>query len=82
MTSLSQATPIIKPIESDRSFIFAKKNNFAINTNTRHVECLAKTEYPYCKYNLNDYRTLRNEVTGCAVNNNSKRSSDNGDICN
>ncbi|QKJ06006.1 hypothetical protein [Yersinia bercovieri] len=82
LPNLSHATTIIKPIESDRSFVLVKKDKLTVNSNSKDVYYLNKTVYSHCKYNLNDYRALKNKAIGCAVNNNRKRSSDNGDICN
>lgn len=82
LSNISHATTIIKPIESDRSFVLVKKDKLTVNSNSKDVYYLNKTEYSHCKYNLNDYRALKNKAIGCAVNNNRKRSCDNGDICN
>lgn len=77
----SQAKTIIYPIESDDSFHLVKEN-FIKSTDCSREGCIKKNESKPCQYNLNDYRTYKNEVTGCAVNKNSKQSRHHGDICN
>ncbi|AKP33142.1 hypothetical protein [Yersinia aleksiciae] len=81
-SSLSLASSIIKPVESDRVFTFENKNHLIMRVNNRQADGIIKTEYNPCRYNINDYRLLKNGAVGCAVNNNRKKSIANGDVCN
>ncbi|CRY57188.1 MULTISPECIES: hypothetical protein [Yersinia] len=78
ISNLSQAKILINPVEDDYSFTLKKEKN-ATKSKTA---CKEKKEYKPCAYQLNDYRSVKNSAFGCAVNNNNKNASDNGDVCN
>lgn len=76
------ATHTIKPTENDRASSLMKENVLTLSKNNIYSTNRSRTQYNHCKYNLNDYRHLKNSEIECAVNNNIKISSCNGDICN
>ncbi|CFR14397.1 MULTISPECIES: hypothetical protein [Yersinia] len=76
--NLSQAKIIINPVEDDYSFTLKKGKN----TVKSKTACKGKKGYKPCTYQHNDYRSVKNSAFGCAVNNNKKNASDNGDVCN
>ncbi len=79
---LALAASTIKPTENDRASTLIKHNDLKLSAINRDSTNRDKTQYNHCKYNLNDYRHLKNSEMGCAVSNNRKNSSYNGDICN
>ncbi|CNK45001.1 Uncharacterised protein [Yersinia mollaretii] len=79
---LALAASTIKPTENDRASTLIKYNDLILSAISKDSTNIDKTQYNHCKYNLNDYRHLKNSEMGCAVNNNIKTSSCNGDICN
>ncbi|WP_145539533.1 hypothetical protein [Yersinia kristensenii] len=76
------AKQIILPMDNDRVSVLVEKNKPIIKNANRCKDDILKIQYKSCKYNINDYRTDKNNKVGCALNTNRKNSQTNGDICN
>ncbi|MFL4556657.1 hypothetical protein ACH19I_08700 [Yersinia kristensenii] len=72
----------ITPIDNHRASVLVEKNKPIIKTANKCKDNKFKIQYKSCKYNINDYRTHKNNKVGCALNTNRKNSKTNGDICN
>ncbi|HEN3615171.1 TPA: hypothetical protein U5E43_003992 [Yersinia enterocolitica] len=82
LSNLAHAGPTISPMDNDRASTLVENNKAIIKANNGCKNNKSKNQYKSCKYNINDYRTVKSSKVGCANNTNRKNSSANGDLCN
>lgn len=81
-SSTTHAALTIQPSDNERSYMLVNNFNSRENTFLDYKNKTYDVKQKICNYSINDYRHLKNSEIGCAVNNNRKKSSRDGGICN
>ncbi|MEQ9723683.1 hypothetical protein ABQG65_21310 [Yersinia alsatica] len=81
-SSTTHAAPTIQPSDNERSYALVNNFHSRINTFLDYKNKNYDVKQKICNYSINDYRHLKDSEIGCAVNNNRKKSSKDGGICN